>query len=292
MGITAAADAPFPAWSPQSSLELMDRNEIKAAILSLSAPGVFFGDAKLARDLARECNEFAARVAGDYPQRFGWFAAVPTPDAEAALSEATYALDTLNADGLVLLASSGGRFLGDPDFEELMTELNRRYAIVFIHPNIHPSTLGLALKIPGFFIEFLFDTTRAVTNLLFTGAFERYPNIRWIIAHAGATIPYIVWRLSLAEGLPQFRERIPRGVATYLKRLYYDTALSPSPNAMASLLELTDPSHILFGSDFPFAPAPVVEAEVDALDRLSVFTPEIRRKVDCENALALFPRFR
>ena len=165
--------------------------------------------------------------------------------------------------------------------------------MVFIHPNIHSTSDNLPLNIPGFFIEFMFDTTRAVTNLVFSGVMERYPNIKWIVAHAGATVPYLAWRLSLADILPDtpYAKTMPKGALAYLKSLYYDTALSPSNYAMASLMQLVEPTQILFGSDFPFAPKDLVAKEVGDLNGLSVFNDEIRQMVYRDNALKLFPRF-
>lgn len=138
----------------------------------------------------------------------------------------------------MLLASAGDRFLGDPDFEELMAELDKREAVVFIHPNIHSTSDALPLDIPGFYLEFMFDTTRAVANLIYSGTMERYQKVKWIIAHAGATVPYLAWRMSLATAQSaEYMENAPRGVIPYLKTLHYDTALSPSRYSMASLLE-------------------------------------------------------
>ena len=253
IGVEAAHGEGFPRWSQNESLETMDKYRIEAAILSISSPGVFFGDSKISKKLARQCNEYFAQLVNSSPNRFGFFAALPIPAVEFAVEEAIYALDTLKADGIGLLASSGDKFLGDPDFDELMSELNNRKAVVYIHPNIHPSSTGLNVNIPGFYIEFLFDTTRAVTNLIFTGTMERYPNIHWILPHAGGTIPYIAWRLSLANLDPKVLEKAPRGVLAYLKSFYYDTALSTSPYAMHTLKELVGTRQILFGSDFPYA---------------------------------------
>ncbi len=292
IGIEAAHGAGFPKWSPAMALDVMDRNGIAAAITSISSPGVYFGDANFARDLARRCNEFSAQLVSNNPDRFGFFAVLPLPDTEAALKEAEYALDTLNADGVVLLASTGGKFLGDSDFEELMFELNRRQAIIFIHPNIHPSSEKLKLDMPGFLIEFLFDTTRAVINLIYTGTLERYPALRWILSHAGGTVPYIAWRLSLANFEPEFLARAPRGMLAYLKSFYYDTALSSSPYAMKALLELVGPSQILFGSDFPFAPEPIVAKEVEDLQKLDLFKDQTLKAIERDNALTLFPKFK
>lgn len=292
IGIEAAHGAGFPKWSSQMALDVMDKHGIAAAISSISSPGVYFGEVAFASNLARQCNEFSARLVSNNPDRFGFFAVLPMPNTEAALKEAEYALDTLKADGVVLLASTGGKFLGDPDFEELMAELNRRKAIVFIHPNIHPSSEDLPLSMPGFLIEFLFDTTRAVTNLIFTGTLERYQNIRWILSHAGGTVPYIAWRLSLANFDPEFLKRSPRGMLAYLKSFYYDTTLSTSPYAMKTLLELVEPSQILFGSDFPFAPEPLVAREVGDLQKLNFLNDKTLKAIVRDNALTLFPRFK
>lgn len=293
MNYVPSHGAGYPAWSPQSSLDVMDQNGIASSITSLSSPGVYLGDKAHAIDFSRRINDYSANMVSQHPDRFGFFAILPMPLVESSIKEAEYALDHLNADGIVLLASAGDRYLGDRDFEELMAELNRRKCVVFIHPNIHSTSDDLPLNIPGFFIEFMFDTTRAVTNLVFSGVMERYPDIKWIVAHAGATIPYLAWRLSLADLLPgaPYAETMPKGALHYLKSLYYDTALSPSPYAMASLMELVDPSQILFGSDFPFANEQVVAKEVQDLRNLSMFDDQIRQQVLRDNALKLFPRF-
>ena len=178
-----------------------------------------------------------------------------------------------------------------PDFEELMAELDRREAVVFIHPNIHSTSDALPLDIPGFILEFMFDTTRAVTNLIYTGTLERYQRIRWIVAHAGATVPYLAWRISLGTMLPGCLEKAPRGPMACLKTLHYDTALSPTRYSMASLLELVERTQILFGSDFPFAPEPLVGVEVQELDDNTLLDEQVRKLVMRDNALRLFPRF-
>ena len=172
-----------------------------------------------------------------------------------------------------------------------MAELDRRAATVFLHPNLHPTTPQIGLKIPNFMIEFLCDTTRAATNLILSGTVARYPNIRWILAHAGGFLPFIAWRVALADNFPQYREAAPEGVLTYLRRFYYDTALSPSPFAMAALSALVEPSQILFGSDFPFAPAPLIEAEVASLAGLTIFDAATQTGIGRDHALALFPQF-
>ena len=290
-GQTEVAGEPLPEWSPDRSIDVMDTYGTQTAILSLSAPGVYFGDVQQARDLARACNEHDAAAAQRFPGRFGSFAVLPMPFTEHACAEAVYALDVLKADGIVLLGSTEGTFLGDPSLDELMAELDRRRATVFVHPNLHRTTSQIGLTTPQFLVEFLCDTTRAAVNVIFSGTMERYPAIRWILAHAGGFLPYIAWRLSLANAFPAIAEKAPAGVLAYIRRFYYDTALSPSPYALASLRELVAPDHILFGSDLPFAPAIVTGMQVKALADLNVLAPAAKAGIDRAHALKLFPRF-
>ncbi len=287
LGITAAGGRPLPEWDVQTTLALMDRHAIATAITSIAEPGIYFGDLLFARDLARRCNEFSAQLMYEYPQRFGALAILPLPDVDAALSELEYALDTLQLDGVVLLSSVDGRYPGDPVFDELFTELNRRKAVVFLHPTVPAINSELKLDLPSFLIEFVFDTTRAVTNLIYSGTLERCPGIRFILAHAGGTVPYLAYRISMGQiMLPG----APQGVMTYLKQFYYDTALSANPYALRSLTELVDASHILFGSDYPFAPEVVTGFTVHGIQNYHGFDEQARKAIERESALALFPR--
>jgi len=290
LGITNAGGITFPDWNPQTSLNVMDQNEIATAITSISSPGVYFGDILFSRNFARRCNEFSARLISDYPQRFGSFAVLPLPDVEAALRELEYAIDKLKLDGIVLLTNIGGHYLGDPKFDELFSKLNQRKSVVFIHPTLPPGEYIPDLKLPTSLIEFVFDTTRAIANLIYSGTLERCPDIRFIVSHAGGTVPYLAWRISLFQYKAGMRKKVPQGVITYLKRLYYDIALSAAPYALRSLQELVDPSHILFGSDYPFAPEFLTSAAVKGLKNYGSFDEQALRAIDQENALRLFPR--
>jgi 6-methylsalicylate decarboxylase len=292
LGIKEVASTPLPKWTPETSIEVMDANGIQTALTSLSAPGVYFGDKQAAVTLARQCNEYSAEIRDRFPGRFGSFAVLPMPFTDLAVKEAIHALDVLKADGVVLLGSSDGKFLGDPSFDELMDELNRRQAIVFVHPNIHATSEQLGLGTPQFMVEFLCDTTRAAVNLILTGTIEKYPQIRWILAHSGGFLPYIAWRVSLGNGMPQFMQAAPQGILTYIQRFYYDTALSPSVYSKAALRELVDPSHILFGSDFPFAPAPVTAMQCQTLDTSPMWDDVTKYGISRGHALRLFPQFK
>jgi predicted TIM-barrel fold metal-dependent hydrolase len=289
LGITTSGGRPLPAWDVQTTLALMDRYAIATAITSMSEPGIYFGDQVFARDLARRCNEFSAQLMHAYPQRFGAFAILPLPDVDAALRELEFALDTLQLDGVVLLSSVDGRYPGDPMFDELFAELNRRKAVVFLHPTVPAINSELKLDLPPFLVEFAFDTTRAVTNLVYSGTLERCPDIRFILAHAGGTVPYLAYRISMGQIM---LTGAPQGVMTYLKQFYYDTALSANPYALRSLQELVDASHILFGSDYPFAPEAVTGFTVHGIQNYNGFDEQARKAIARESTLALFPRFK
>ena len=286
LGVDNAAGAELPDWSPEKSLALMDATNISRAYLSISCPGVYFGDAGAASELARECNEYGSALKKG-SDKFGFFATVSQTQSNHAVAEVGYALDTLGADGVTLLSSVDGHYLGHPDYWPLMDELNRRKAVVFIHPNLHNTVKDIRLELPGYLIEFVFDTTRAVANLISSGTMDRYPDIKFILSHAGGTVPYIAWRLSLCDFVLDMENRFPKGTLLYLKQFYYDTALSPSPFMLGSMRELVGIEKLLFGSDFPFAPELLVHAEVNDIANLGLSYDE-EKAVDSGNAISLF----
>lgn len=284
---------PAPAWNPAVAADQMGANGIDSAILSISAPGVHFGDDAKARLLARHCNEWSAQTCRDDPSRFGFFAVLPMPDVDGTLTEIAHAFDVLGADGVVMMSSHlDGTYLGDPRFDPVMAELDRRRAVVFVHPQVPTTGVAPEVRIPVFAMDFTFDTTRAAFNLVHNGTVERYPHVRIVLAHAGGTVPYLAWRFGLlwAPG-SEPAKRAPKGAMHYLKRFWYDTALSATPQALGSLLQLVGPDRILFGSDFPFAPEPITRASVAGLVRSDLLDDAARTAIDRESALALFPRF-
>ena len=290
-GLAALAGQALPAWAAEQAVALMDRQGIAAAITSIAAPGVHFGDDRAANELARRCNDFAAELTLHHSGRFGHFAVLPLPATELACAEAMRALETLKADGVVLLASTAGRFLGDPQFDELMAELDRRQATVFVHPNLHASSETLGLSTPGFLLEVACDITRAAVNLILTGTLERYPRINWILAQAGGFLPYAAWRISLANALPEFSDHAPQGVLTYMRRFYFDTALAPAAYSMAVLKELVPARQILFGSDFPYADDALVATQLEVMATSTVWSASELAGINRGHALSLFPRF-
>lgn len=289
-GLARLSGLPVNEWSIERSLALMNAHNIQTAILSLPAPGVWLGNAMAAATLARRSNEFIAELGQRYTGRFGSFASVPLPATELACVEAIHALDVLKADGIILLASNAGQYLGDPRFDELMAELHKRRAPVFVHPNLPLSSTSLRLDTPAFMVEFACDLTRSAVNLILAGTMERYPHIRWILAQGGGFLPYAAWRVSLANALPDLQESAPQGVMTYLKRFYFDTALATSAPSLAVLKELVDPTQLLFGSDYPEVPESLIHAEASALKN-APWEPGQLTAISRGNALGLFGRY-
>jgi predicted TIM-barrel fold metal-dependent hydrolase len=282
-GITQAG---LQDWTPQKSLDQMDKGSVATAILSISDPGVWFGDNAAARALARECNEYAAKLIKDYPGRFGLFATLPLPDVDGSLLELEYAMDTLKADGACVLSSYQGKYLGNPAYAPLMEELNRRKAVVFCHPFCAACGTPAPLSDgQNRGVEFVFDTTRTILSLLSTGTVTRCPDIRFIWSHGGGTVPYITSRLNGAA------PNLPKGLIYELQKFYYDTAQAFNPYTLPSFKKLVPPSHILFGTDFPLGGGSALAVSKGLVDN-GGFTEGELRGIDRENALDLLSRLK
>jgi predicted TIM-barrel fold metal-dependent hydrolase len=284
-----SVSAKTPDWSPQKSIEAMDRNGIATAVTSISAPGLWFGDVKATARLCRHANDYAARMRRDFPKRFGVFAALPLPDVDASLAEIRFALDEIKADGIGLMTNYSSKYPGDPAFAPVFDELNRRGAVVYFHPTTATCN-QCQPEYPPASLDFPFDTTRAVMSLLYSGTFSRCRNIKWIFSHAGGTVPFIAERMARLAMRPEYKAKVPDGVIAELKRLYYDTALSANKITFASLLELVAPQQVLFGSDYPFAPEATLVQTVKGLIDMNLGA-EILAGIERDHALKLFPQF-
>lgn len=266
-----------PEWSVEADLAMMDAAGIKKAMLSISS-GPEIDDAPT---LLRKCNEEAANLETKHGGRFGSFASLPLPDVDASLAEAAFALDQLGADGVIVFASYAGKYLGDPHFAPLFEELNRRKAVVFIHPN-HPP-YSLKGQPPESLIEFPFETTRAAASLILSGAMKRWPDISFILSHAGGTLPFLAQRMS---GVLYFRPELAETIGDPMlavRQFWYDTALSMSAPQIAALLAVADPARIIFGTDFPMAPVALINSSVDLLAQLDM-PDQIRPAIAYGNA--------
>src|SRR5216683_3040701 len=277
-------------WSPRYSLEQMDQNGVATAIGSMTSPGVWFGNNKEGRKNARDCNEYGAKLAQDFPGRFGMWGAIPLPDTDGSLREIEYIYDTLKLDGIGLMTSyDDGKLLGHPNFAPVLEELNRRKAVIFVHPTI--SCCGMPIgHVNRVQIDFPTDTTRTITDLIYSGSLIRFLNIRWIFSHGGGTILMLVPRLAGGRLTPEERAAtIPNGFERELQKLYYDIAsVALSPISMAAVLKGIPKDHLLFGSDLPFF---TIERIASAVKKFEVSGEDLGM-IQRENALQLIPRLK
>jgi 6-methylsalicylate decarboxylase len=275
------------AWTPAQVIDVMDRDGIAASVLSISAPGVWIGNVEDSRALTFICNDACARLQADHKGRFGHFAALPLPDADGSLREIERSLDTLKADGIALMTNYQDKWPGDPAFAPVFDELNRRGAVVYFHP-VAPSFLQNAIPgVPPPTIEFPFDTTRAIASLLFGGTFTHCPNIKWIFSHCGGALPMLALRMvGLAAARPDLAAKVPNGVLTELKKLYYDAVGVTTRGTFAALREIAPVSQILFGTDYPFWST---ESAVKGLAGLGLAADELAA-IERGNALRILPR--
>jgi predicted TIM-barrel fold metal-dependent hydrolase len=285
--IDEAGGRELPEWSPEASLRTMGELNVATAILSVSTPGTaFLPSATDATSLARDVNDYLAELVAAQPDRFGFFATIPMPHLGASIDEVARSLGELNADGVVLLANSAGTYLGQDGQDDLFAALDARSAVVFIHPAELPGPVvdGVA----PFAADFLLDTTRAAYLLVRNGVCRNYPNIKFILSHAGGFVPYASHRMAVA-----IMGETGRSLTDSLDDFagfYFDTALSSSAAALPSLLAFAKPGHVTFGSDWPFAPVVAGKLFAAGLETYPGLDSDARAAIDRTNALALFPR--
>lgn len=275
-------------WTAAQSIDDMDRGGVAAAVISVTNPGLWFGDNQATTRVARACNEYGAKLVQDHPRRFGLFAAMPLPDIDATLKEIEYAYDTLNADGIGLFTSYGDQWLGNAAFRPVMEELNRRRAVVHVHPTAANCCRNLEYGTAPGSIEYGTDTTRAIIGVSFSGDAARFPAIRFIWSHAGGSAPFLAGRID--GGSRTAKDRMPDGFIAEAKKFFYDTAGAANRGAMASLLELVTSSQILFGTDFP--PGGTSRDVAQMLAELKMLDEGAMRAIDRDNAVRLLPRLK
>jgi predicted TIM-barrel fold metal-dependent hydrolase len=283
----------IPYWNLADALVTMDSLGVRTALLSISSPGIHFGDHAAARDLARRVNLEGVRLKRDHPGRFGYFASLPLPDVAGAIEEARHALDDLGADGVVLETNHHGVYLGDPRLEPLFQELNARRAVVFVHPT-SPACM-CSDRLEGIFpqpaLEFMFETTRSISDLIVAGVLGSHPDLRIIVPHAGAALPVLLDRLELMSGLIRPQNGAPApSVREAVRTLHFDLAGSPVPGLLRALLEVADHTRIHYGSDYPFTPAFGCEFLLRRLEQTELLDEGLRARIFRDNALTLFPQ--
>ena len=285
--IDEAGGRGLPEWSPEASLQTMGELNVATAILSVSTPGTaFLPSTADATSLARDLNDYLAELVAGQPGRFGFFATIPMPHISESIDEVARSLDELRADGVVLLANSAGTYLGQHGQDDLFAALDARSAVVFIHPGELP---GPAVDgVAPFAVDFLLDTTRAAYLLVRNGICRKYPNIKFILSHAGGFVPYASHRMAVS--IMGDTGRSPSDSLDDFAGFYFDTALSSSAAALPSLLAFAKPGHVTFGSDWPFAPIAAGQLFAAGLETYAGLDPDTRAAIERSNALALFPR--
>jgi 6-methylsalicylate decarboxylase len=279
-------------WSRASALSFIDEAGIDVAIASISAPGVHLGDDAAAVDLARRCNDYLAEMVRSRPDRFGGFAILPLPDIDSALTELARALDELQLDGVVLLTNALGHYLGEPLYRPLFAELQRRAAVVFIHPTTSPDPSAHRLGIPDSLLDFPVDTSRTVAQMHFNGVFATTPDIKFVLSHAGGTVPYLARRFAIIDEMAVIPDDdATRGsAADTFRRLYWDTALAWSDSTLHTLRTVAGLDHVVYGSDYPYLRRDIAVRGRAELQRSAELSESERALVMHGAALELLPR--
>jgi predicted TIM-barrel fold metal-dependent hydrolase len=302
-GITELSGVPVPTYSTEQCLKDMDKVGIDKAILSIPSSGIRIKNNEFFSNLTRKTNTHLAKVVRKHPTRFGAMASMPLQNIDAAFSELEYALDELHLDGVVLQSNYDGLYLGDPELEEFFTELNRRRVVVFVHPDDPPFADMKKPDVPVVHLEWPFDTTRAVANMVYSGVLDRCPDIRFILSHGGGAVPYLAWRISILEYRQRdkikklrslydliLRKQGPSTGMKLLKKMYYDTTAVTASSSLTTLKELVGPSHIVLGTDLGAAPKLMASLVLSDLKSFDGFDEEDLRIIARKGALELFPR--
>lgn len=279
------------AWTKEASLSFMDDAGIDIAVISVSTPGVHVGDGQRARRLARRCNEFAAEIIQQRPDRFTGFACLPLPDVDSSLSELAYALDELGLDGVVVFTNANGVYLGDPSLEPVFDELERRKCVVYVHPNASPDPIAHTLGLPDNLIDFTTDTNRVVAQMHYTNRFARTPSVQYIFSHAGGSIPYMAARFAIIDEMGFVPGGDERGTAADMfRRMYWDTALSASEPVLRMLRDVAGIDQVLYGTDFPYLRRDLAIGSKQRILQSAELNDRENIDILGRNALRLFPR--
>src|SRR6201981_2932517 len=278
-------------WSREVTISFMDDAAIDVAVVSLSTPGVHTGNSAKARTLARRCNEFAATLVQAKPKRFASFACLPLPAIDASLEELAYAMDVLKLDGCVLFTNASGVYLGDAALEPVFDELERRQAVVFVHPNPSPDAVAHSLGLPDNLLDFPTDTNRAVAQMHYTNRFARTPHVKYIFSHAGGSIPYLAARFAIIDEMGFIAGGEQRGAAAdILRRIYPRTPLNSSDPVLRMLRDIAGVSQIVYGTDFPYLRRDLAVKAKQRISESSELNHLEKRAVLEGNAARLFPR--
>lgn len=292
-GATLDETFPLPLWNIEAHLEFKDSAGIKTSVLSMPAPQPYFGNAEECRDIIRRYNEHTAAICHKHPDRFRFVAALPLPNVQMAVDEVVYVLDSLGAVGVKLATNSRGQYLGDTELEPLMQVLNARKAVVIIHPHKPvPVNKDIIATAPLAIYEYPAETTRTIINMIARNVPARYPDIKWVIPHCGSFMPLAIPRMKAV--LPAMISKGLMETVNFDKNMasiYYDLAGAPTAEAIESMLAITTPDHIMYGSDYPYQPASALVSGIRRLEQMLTNNPRLSRYKDkfmTGNASTLF----
>jgi predicted TIM-barrel fold metal-dependent hydrolase len=289
----AAGGITPPRWSPEGAIAYLDEAGIDIAVHSISTPGVHFGDDAAARRLADRINEYLAEIKRDRPERFGAFGVLPLPDIDGSLEQIAHALDVLDLDGVSVLTNAGGRYLGDSAFDAVFAELQRRAAVVFVHPTASPDPIAHTLGLPDALLDYPVDTSRAIAKLHYSNTFARTPDVKYLFAHAGGTIPFVASRFAIVDAMDVIPGAQERGAfADTLARLHWDTASAFSDPVLHMLRSVTGLENVVFGTDYPYPRDAISIDGLRQLQRTGELDADERRGVLGESAAQLIPRLK
>jgi predicted TIM-barrel fold metal-dependent hydrolase len=291
-GAPVGLGQPQPEWSVESAISYMDEHDISACVLS-DPDSANHARGQEARDIARRVNETLADIVSRWPSRFGAVATLPGQDADGAATEIVYALDILKMDGVSTSTSISDVYLGEPQFDPWFEELNRRGATLFVHPTFTKASQTLLIGLNPSVLEFMFDTTRMIANMVATGAKKRFSNIKIISTHGGGTIPYLVNRIQVLEhafGVGTGRLELPpeevrEGIASF----YYDLTAATSEAQLGAILKLVPVSQLVMGLDFPLMPKSTFAPAIADIGRYPAFNKADLQSLSYGNAGRLYP---
>jgi predicted TIM-barrel fold metal-dependent hydrolase len=280
-----------PRWTLDGAIAYLDEARIDVAVPSISTPGVHFGDDAAARTLARRVNEYLADLKRQRPDRFGGFAVLPLPDIGGSLEQIEYAFDVLELDGVSMFTNADGSYLGDSRFDPIFTELQRRAAVVFVHPTASPDPIAHTLGLPDTLLDYPVDTSRAIAKLHYSNTFARTPDVKYVFVHAGGTIPYLASRFAIVDEMDVIPEAQERGAfADVLPHLYWDTASAFSDPVLHILRSVTGLGNVVFGTDYPYPHDAISIGGLRHLQNTAELDDGERRGVLGESAGRLIPR--
>jgi predicted TIM-barrel fold metal-dependent hydrolase len=290
-GGNAAGGINPPRWTLDGAIAYLDEAGIDVAIPSISTPGVHLGDDGAARTLARRVNEYLADLKRQRPDRFGGFAALPLPDVDGSLDQIAYAFDVLELDGVSIMTNAGASYLGDSRFDPIFAELQRRGAVVFVHPAASPDPIAHTLGLPDSLLDYPVDTSRAIAKLHYSNTFARTPDVRYVFVHAGGTIPYLAARFAIVDQMDVIPGMPERGAfADVLPRLYWDTASAFSDPVLHLLRSVTGLGNVMFGTDYPYPRDAISIAGMRQLQNTAELDDGERRGLLGDTACRLIPR--